>query len=64
MIWVGNPDASLVITVGYWLLAIGYWLLAIADCAGYGTRPCLRSQHVLSALSVAIAANRLYCLIQ
>jgi hypothetical protein len=42
------------LAIGYWLLAIGYWLLAIADCAGYGTRPCLRSQHVLSALSVAI----------
>ncbi|WP_447738125.1 hypothetical protein [Aeromonas veronii] len=27
LIWVGNPDASSVLTVGYWLLAIGYWLL-------------------------------------
>jgi hypothetical protein len=29
LIWVGNPDASAVLTIGYWLLAIGYWLLAI-----------------------------------
>ncbi|MFQ2917710.1 hypothetical protein ACK3YF_00525, partial [Aeromonas allosaccharophila] len=46
------------LAIGYWLLAIGYWLLAIADCAGHGSRLCLRSQHVWLALSVAIAANR------
>jgi uncharacterized membrane protein YccF (DUF307 family) len=30
LIWVGNPDASAVLTIGYWLLAIGYWLLLAA----------------------------------
>ncbi|RUR53393.1 hypothetical protein ELS78_19280 [Aeromonas veronii] len=71
MIWVGNPDASSVLTIGYWLLAIGYWLLAIGYCWLRGQwcslvpapSACLVSP-IISHRSVAIAANWLYCLIQ
>jgi hypothetical protein len=49
------------LAIGYWLLAIGYWLLlaAMAMAMAMALALCLNSQHVWSAPSLAIAANRL-----
>jgi hypothetical protein len=54
LIWVGNPDASLVITVGYWLLAIGYWLLAI----GYWLLRTAQVMALVRACEVSMFCQR------
>ena len=50
LIWVGNPDASVVLTIGYWLLAIGYWLLAI----GYWLLLTVQAMALVRACAVSM----------